>query len=49
MVSNNRAVCNVAATRVLLSSTTTATKVLDSATASEFRADTQNHTFRATP
>ncbi|MDQ1012059.1 inulin fructotransferase (DFA-I-forming) [Streptomyces sp. V4I23] len=48
-ISNNRAVSNVAATRVLLSSTSTATKVLDSATASEFRADTQNHTFRATP
>ncbi|MGX6739532.1 NosD domain-containing protein [Streptomyces xantholiticus] len=48
-ISNNRAVSNIAATRVLLSSTTTGTKVLDSATASEFQADTQNHTFRATP
>ncbi|MGP4086569.1 NosD domain-containing protein [Streptomyces sp. KR55] len=48
-ISNNRAVTNVAAKAVLLASTTTATKVLDSATASEFQADTQNHTFRATP
>ncbi|MEV0173681.1 NosD domain-containing protein [Streptomyces sp. NPDC050803] len=48
-ISNNRAVTNIAAKSVLLASTTTATKVLDSATAAEFQADTTNHTFRATP
>ncbi|MBA2950429.1 hypothetical protein [Streptomyces himalayensis] len=48
-ISNNRAISNVTAKRVLLAAAATATKVLDSATVSEFQAETSNHTLRATP
>ncbi|WP_327580105.1 MULTISPECIES: STAS domain-containing protein [unclassified Streptomyces] len=48
-VSNNHMVSIVASNHVVLDSTTTGTKVLDSGPAGEIKADTQNCTIRPTP
>ena len=48
-ISNNHMVSNVAANAVVLDSSTSGTKVIDSATAAEFTTYTSNYTFRATP
>jgi inulin fructotransferase (DFA-I-forming) len=48
-LSNNSLVSNVAANAVVLDASTHGTKVIDSATASQFVAYTSDHTFRATP
>lgn len=48
-VSNNHAVSNVAAKTVVLDSSTTGTRVLDSATAAQFTSYTSDYVFRATP
>ncbi|HCT76632.1 MAG TPA: fructotransferase [Micromonosporaceae bacterium] len=48
-ISNNNVVSNVAAKNVVLDGSTTATKILDSATSAQFQPYTTNYTFRPTP
>ena len=49
VIATNHVVSNVAGHNVVLDATTTGTKVLDSATAAQFRTFTSDYTFRPTP